>query len=1313
MKKRAALVIGFGFLASELLVGGAAHAQVAGSPVTFSDSDFNNWSLFSDSVPNGTVSGSTIAQGDQPGVGNTDDAPDGYLAVTTQMGCAIPSDATGAWYDGTHQPNLQTFMLAAPGITWDPVANGPVFGVDYKVDVRMTAVPGTPLTDGFSVQAYVEQNGYHYTAPMHFACMNHEGQTCLSWSTITGSFTLAGGATCDPNFEADGAACVQPFGTLKQPFVDGTPVSPDFSGTGAPLRFGIDLALSGGQPCTQTNPDGTPNLAGDPAAHYLGFVDNFSVTITPARFVETFDATALSEPTLRIYSQASSSYVLPIDQSSTAPPTTSQVSYALAPGQYTFITAAGRFEFTVGNDGSLSYPAASPEYRSVAYDAKAMSSTLTIAGFTYTIDATALSEPFFDLLGLGVSERYGPYDVTLPQKVTLIPGEGAETLFETGGGDFPFYVGNDGQLHFDPNNTPGYAFIDGAGTTLTVEGVTFGYQSNLSEPAVDLIGLHLSVAFGGTSSSGQLVTLTALPGDYLFRAAGGTFVFTVGPEGALSYAFDPTQGDPDFRTIDPDLNILYIDGFPFRVALPDPTDQFDVIGYVRSEAFGQSTGCECLNLLPGDPGSYAVRHTVSGAAVADPFSINSDDSSTVLGGDETITPSPTSCDVEPACVPTCASVGCEQGCATDASGTPTCDCDPGYDLAADGKTCDAIKACETDSPCAASQAGVVTSTCTDTGPGTYSCACNAGFSGDGKTCVWNDPCTTTPNGSCDVHVTCTSTFPNPYSICPTCPSGYTGNGQANTCLPINACATNRGGCSANATCTNTGPDTNSCACEAGYSGNGQTCTAINNCATNNGGCSAYATCTNTGPGTNSCACEAGYSGNGQTCTAINNCATNNGGCSAYATCTDTGPAMNTCACEAGYSGNGQTCAPINNCATNHGGCSASATCTNTGPGTNSCTCEAGYSGNGQTCTAINSCATNNGGCSANATCTDTGPGTNTCACEVGYSGDGKTCTDTTPPTVIITSPMPGVNLYTASGGALVGTASDSGSGVASASFTIDGTISVAASNTGGNVWTGASSFHLASLSYGSHTVTLTAVDHAGNSATSAPVTFVIAAPPTVVFVTPQNGAEVSGSEDIVADATGHGYNIAKVVLTATSASGTQTATCVPSTPGSPIRCTWSQLNVTNFCPALLKLNVLGIGVNLGATSCSLTLTAIATDTAGQTGSATSQVTIEPPTTVIVGVTAVNKLSLTVTNHNLSFTRVQCSVSGAPLPLTVSVAGTATMIAAPLPAGPLLVVCNWTNSAGTVETDAVTFPNPAGGVGVTGLTPIVDVQAVVH
>jgi Malectin domain/EGF domain len=196
----------------------------------------------------------------------------------------------------------------------------------------------------------------------------------------------------------------------------------------------------------------------------------------------------------------------------------------------------------------------------------------------------------------------------------------------------------------------------------------------------------------------------------------------------------------------------------------------------------------------------------------------------------------------------------------------------------------------------------------------------------------------TNNGGCSPNATCTSTGQGTNSCA--CNTGYTGNGMA--CTPVNSCLTNNGGCSPNATCTDTGPGTNSCACNTGYTGNGVTCVGVDACATNNGGCSPNATCTSTGQGTNTCTCDTGYSGNGVTCTPVNSCLTNNGGCSPNATCTSTGQGTNTCTCDTGYSGNGVTCTPVNSCQTNNGGCPSNSTCNSVGPGINTCTCNTGF-----------------------------------------------------------------------------------------------------------------------------------------------------------------------------------------------------------------------------------------------------------------------------------------------------------------------------------------------------------------------------------
>ena len=56
-----------------------------------------------------------------------------------------------------------------------------------------------------------------------------------------------------------------------------------------------------------------------------------------------------------------------------------------------------------------------------------------------------------------------------------------------------------------------------------------------------------------------------------------------------------------------------------------------------------------------------------------------------------------------------------------------------------------------------------------------------------------------------------------------------------------------------------------------FTGDGKTCLDINECQTNNGGCDAVnGECINTQPG-NNCTCSEGWEGDGVTCTNINEC----------------------------------------------------------------------------------------------------------------------------------------------------------------------------------------------------------------------------------------------------------------------------------------------------------------------------------------------------------------------------------------------------------------------------------------------------------
>ncbi|MCA9602885.1 MAG: hypothetical protein KC417_12705, partial [Myxococcales bacterium] len=123
-----------------------------------------------------------------------------------------------------------------------------------------------------------------------------------------------------------------------------------------------------------------------------------------------------------------------------------------------------------------------------------------------------------------------------------------------------------------------------------------------------------------------------------------------------------------------------------------------------------------------------------------------------------------------------------------------------------------------------------------------------------------DECADANLNNCHYRATCTDT---PDSFTCACNAGWQGDGV--TCEDIDECAdANLNNCHADATCTNK-KGYFQCACKPGYSGNGVACTDINECA--NGGtnnCDAHATCTNQ-PGTFSCACGQGYVGDGTTC----------------------------------------------------------------------------------------------------------------------------------------------------------------------------------------------------------------------------------------------------------------------------------------------------------------------------------------------------------------------------------------------------------------------------------------------------------------
>uniref|UniRef100_A0A8B9C547 Stabilin 2 n=1 Tax=Anser brachyrhynchus TaxID=132585 RepID=A0A8B9C547_9AVES len=109
--------------------------------------------------------------------------------------------------------------------------------------------------------------------------------------------------------------------------------------------------------------------------------------------------------------------------------------------------------------------------------------------------------------------------------------------------------------------------------------------------------------------------------------------------------------------------------------------------------------------------------------------------------------------------------------------------------------------------------------CIQTGPGEYLCACQAGWTGDGRDCS-----------------------------------------AINNCLLPSVA-----GCHENATCIYVGPGQNDCKCKDGFRGNGIECTSINSCLEQNGKCHHLATCQFEPSHGWECVCPKGYEGDGRIC----------------------------------------------------------------------------------------------------------------------------------------------------------------------------------------------------------------------------------------------------------------------------------------------------------------------------------------------------------------------------------------------------------------------------------------------------------------
>ncbi|XP_078487779.1 uncharacterized protein LOC100182773 [Ciona intestinalis] len=227
---------------------------------------------------------------------------------------------------------------------------------------------------------------------------------------------------------------------------------------------------------------------------------------------------------------------------------------------------------------------------------------------------------------------------------------------------------------------------------------------------------------------------------------------------------------------------------------------------------------------------------------------------------------------------------------SNSSGAASCGCESGYKYVATffTKRCDNINECISSTKICPEG-----SECLDS-DGSYFCQCMDGYQAidGGGGCENVNECQV-DNGGCD-HI-CSDVIGS--YLCK-CWKGYVLK-DGTTCEDIDECSlTQSVYCDANAACINQ-PGSFECYCNKGYIGNGLTCVDVNECSYNNGGCQFL--CENK-PGGVECSCPLGYlkEKNGKSCRDVNECARSElHTCRGTALCRNFVPGF-TCYCPEGY-----------------------------------------------------------------------------------------------------------------------------------------------------------------------------------------------------------------------------------------------------------------------------------------------------------------------------------------------------------------------------------------------------------------------------
>ncbi len=313
-----------------------------------------------------------------------------------------------------------------------------------------------------------------------------------------------------------------------------------------------------------------------------------------ADFTVTIDATALTAPRFQIFRAGPT--IGPLASSTVQTLSLAESDY------YQFHVAAGGFSFifSIDANGFVQYDPGHEDFLDGAG-----TSLLTVVGFEFTVDATALTAPLFVIDG--TKEHSGILVCTSsPEAIRGIPGE---YIFRDSavGYAFIFEIDYDGFVRYNPGHED---FLDGAGTSLlTVVGFDFTVDATaLTAPLFVINGTKAHSGILVSTSSPEMIR--GIPGEYIFRdsAVGYAFIFEIDHDGFVRY----NPGHEDFLD-GAGTSLLTVVGFDFTVDAMALTAKRFVINGTKEHS-GILVNTSSLEAIRGIPGEYIFRDSAVGYA---------------------------------------------------------------------------------------------------------------------------------------------------------------------------------------------------------------------------------------------------------------------------------------------------------------------------------------------------------------------------------------------------------------------------------------------------------------------------------------------------------------------------------------------------------------------------------------------------------------------------------------------------------------------------------------------------------------------------